>query len=110
LKSQATKWTTGALFICDQCSKSFLPGEVKESGAPAENLKKFLKSQLKSQDLGGQIRVMTSSCLDLCEDNRQALCYLSTSGTDVESFTVHPESDREQILDFLKGKGLIPGT
>lgn len=101
---QTTKWTMGALLICERCGKSFVHGTVKESGEPAENLKKFLKSQLKDQGLSGDIRVMTSSCLGICEDNKQALTYLPSAGTGVETYTVHPEEDREEILHYLKGK------
>lgn len=104
MEKQTTKWTMGALLICERCGKSFIPGTLKEPGEPAENLKKYLKSQLKDQGLSGDIRVMTSSCLGICEDNKQALTYLPSAGPGVETYTVHPEEDREVILDYLKGK------
>jgi len=43
-----------------------------------------------------KVRVVTSSCLDICIDGTQGISFASTSGP-TESFAIHPEEDREEL-------------
>lgn len=112
MKSVKTPWTTGALLICTNCGKDISAETLKplgENGEPGENLKKYLKMALKKSGHEKGIRVMTSSCLDLCDAGRQAVSYipkvgrLDQSEAEIENLTLNP-ADREGLLGFLKTK------
>ena len=101
MKSSELTWKTGALFICTKCGKSISKDLVQNQIDAAEDLKKYLKDKLKEKGLAKEIRVMTSSCLDICMPNAQAISYISNT---VENFILNPEKDRDQILQFLVKK------
>ena len=103
IKKEETPWSEAVVLICTKCSKSISSSMLKEDGNAGENLKMFLKKSFKDSGDGGKIRVVTSSCLDVCIDDTQAVTFASVDG-DTETFTVHPEKDREELLKMLKDK------
>ncbi|MFS4458443.1 (2Fe-2S) ferredoxin domain-containing protein [Bdellovibrio sp. HCB2-146] len=103
MKKEENPWSEGILLICTKCSKSISASELKEEGNAGENLKMFLKKSLKDSGDGKKIRVVTSSCLDVCIDDFQAVTYASTAGT-TETMILHPEKEKEELLEFLKSK------
>lgn len=102
MKSYEKTWTTGALFICTKCGQSISADSLSESGSVSENLKNYLKSEIKKSGLAENIRVMTSSCLNICEEQTQAVAYIPTEGQGQQNFILHPEKDKQELLDFLK--------
>ena len=103
LKKEETPWSEGVVLVCTKCSKSISASSLKEEGNAGENLKTFLKKSFKESGDLSKIRVVTSSCLDVCIDELQAVAFASTHGK-TETFTVHPEKDREELLKLLKSK------
>ncbi len=105
IEKQKTAWSDAIVLICEKCGKSLDELKLKEDGNASENLKKYLKSQLKEQGHGKQIRVVNSGCLDVCIKNKVALSYnpVDTDMHRQQTFTIHPEEDREQILSYLLG-------
>lgn len=103
MKKEETPWSKGVVLICTKCHKSISPKLLHEEGNAAENLKMFLKKTFKESGDNSKIRVVTSSCLDICVDDYQALTYAAVDGT-TESFIVHPEQDRAELLQVLRGK------
>lgn len=103
MKKEENPWSTGIVMVCTKCSKAISPESLKEEGNTGENLKNFLKKSLKESGDAKKIRVVTSSCLDVCIKEYQALTYAPVDG-DTETFIVHPEKDRAEILAFLKEK------
>ena len=105
VEKQKTAWSDAVVLICEKCGKSLDGLKLKEDGNAAENLKKYLKSELKERGCGKRIRVVTSSCLDICIKNEVAISYspVDTTRHPQQTFTVHPEQDREQILKYLIG-------
>ncbi|MGZ3743839.1 MAG: (2Fe-2S) ferredoxin domain-containing protein [Pseudobdellovibrionaceae bacterium] len=103
VEKQKTSWSEAVVLICEKCGKSLDDLKLKEPGNASENLKKYLKSQLKEQGHGKQIRVVNSGCLDICQKNKVAMSYnpVDTSKHPQQTFTVHPEEDREQVLNYL---------
>jgi hypothetical protein len=97
MKREENPWSEGILLVCTKCSKSISASMLKEEGNAGENLKMFLKKSLK--DSG----VVTSSCLDVCIDDFQAVTYAETAGA-TETMILHPEKEREELLTFLKEK------
>jgi len=103
IEKQETAWSEAVVLICEKCGKSLEGLKLKEDGNASENLKKYLKSQMKERGHGKQIRVVNSGCLDICIKNEVAVSYnpVDTTKHRQETFTVHPEHDREDILNFL---------
>lgn len=103
MKHEKNPWSKGIVLICAKCHKSISPKLLEEEGNSAENLKMFLKKKFKESGDSSKIRVVTSSCLDVCIDDTQAITYAGTDG-DTETFAIHPEKDREKILKYLHEK------
>lgn len=106
MKEESTPWSKGAVLICTKCNKLIEEKELKESGNCGENLKTYLKGKVR-EARGRDIRVLTSSCLDVCEPGYQAVTYTPVSGTGGETKTwiLHPEKDREELLEWIVKKG-----
>ena len=103
MKREENPWSEGILMVCTKCSKSISTSMLKEEGNAGENLKMFLKKSLKDSGDGKKIRVVTSSCLDVCIDDTQAVTYAENAGA-VETMVLHPEKDRDELLEYLKTK------
>lgn len=103
MKKEANPWSEGILLVCTKCHKAINPQSLHEEGNAGENLKNFLKKSLKESGEFSKIRVVTSSCLDVCVDDFQAVTYAGVDG-ETETFTVQPEKDREELLRYLRRK------
>jgi predicted metal-binding protein len=104
-KKEDTPWSDAVVMICEKCGKSLDGIKLREDGSAPENLKKYLKGQMKEQGFGKAIRVINSGCLDVCIKNTVAVSYnpVSTAKNKQQTFTVHPEDDRADMLNFLLG-------
>ena len=103
MKREENPWSKGIVLICTKCHKSISSKLLEEEGNSAENLKMFLKKNFKESGDSSKIRVVTSSCLDVCIDDTQAVTYAGTDG-ETETFAIHPEKDREKFLKYLRDK------
>lgn len=103
IERQETPWSEAVVLICEKCGKSLNGLKLKEDGNASENLKKYLKSEMKERGLGKTIRVINTGCLDVCIKNEVAVSYQpnNTSKHPQQTFTVHPEEDREKMLNLL---------
>lgn len=72
MKNEQIQWGTAAVFICTKCGKS-IPGAPADLG---EQLKAEFKTEMNKLGLGKEVRVMTSSCLDICESGMQAVAFI----------------------------------
>lgn len=103
-----TPWEKGLMLICQKCHKAIQPEALTSEQNSAEVLRDYLRKELALQQAGKGIRVTISGCLNVCMANKQAVAYASTttgtSATTTECFVMHPEQDREQLLEFLKSK------
>ncbi len=103
MQKEKTPRTESAVFICTKCDKKIDRSQLTEEGNAGENLKTFLKTKMREAGKAQEIRIMTSSCLDVCEDGKQAFTYtpVAPCAKHTETFVVHPEKDREEILAWL---------
>lgn len=101
MKKENNPWSKGVVLVCTKCHKAI--SNLHEDGNAGENLKTFLKKSFKESGDSAKIRVVTSSCLDVCVDEMQAVTYASVEGK-TETFTLHPEKDREELLQLLQKK------
>lgn len=103
IKKEETPWSEAVVLVCTKCSKAISASSLKEEGNAGENLKNFLKRSFKDSGDLSKIRIVTSSCLDVCIDELQALTIASVNGL-TETLTVHPEQDRDELLQLLRSK------
>ena len=63
------QWQTGGIaVVCEKClNERFIEDFPEHAGDPRlDDIKGYLKGRLKSEGRSGPIRVVTSSCLDIC--------------------------------------------
>lgn len=104
MQKNESPWSTGALLICTKCGKSISRENSQDPDNVAENLKKYLKSNLKELGLQKNFRILTSSCLDICEPEMQAVSYCSTDGVSSKHLTLNPDRESEELLHFLQNQ------
>lgn len=104
MKKEKTSWSVAAVLICTKCHKSISSKLLAEDGNAGENLKSYLKGKMREEGKQREIRVMTSSCLDICVTDKQAVTFVpvTPSAKHTETFTLHPEKDREELLTWLR--------
>ncbi|NUM57138.1 MAG: (2Fe-2S) ferredoxin domain-containing protein [Bdellovibrionaceae bacterium] len=102
MKKEVTSWSKRAVFVCTKCSKEIAPSELSNTENVAENLKNYLKAELRSKSLSKEIRVMTSSCLGACPKGEQAIAVIDSDNSTTQTVIIcHPEKDKTEILDFI---------
>ncbi len=84
------EWKKTGVWICTKC--------FKETSI-ADEMKTEFKSKLKELGLSKEIRVMTSSCLGLCPENKQAV-FVQRLNQNPEAYAIDPKSEKEKL--FLK--------
>lgn len=105
MKAADHTWQKAAVFICTKCQKAIDPKTLSQTGDIAESLKTQLKKAMNEAGRGKEIRVMTSSCLSICEDGFQAITIFpaeTETSKKIESMIFHPESDYNEVLEYLK--------
>lgn len=107
IEKQKIPWSEAVVTICEKCGKSLQGLKLEEEGNAGENLKKYLKSRFKELENPKRVRVVTSSCLDVCMKDKVAVSYNPVSGSQrtQQVYTVHPEEDRAALFKlFSDGK------
>jgi len=101
LKKFNPKYSIGSLFICTKCGLSF----DNPDGEFADKLKTSLRSELKSIEAHTKIRVMTSGCLGVCQNNEQAIGYYPHEGYSEVYTTSASYSDAQtELMNLIKSK------
>lgn len=99
MKAHEPKFTTGSLFVCSKCGKSF------DEPENAEKLKTDLRMELKKIDAHTQVRVMVGSCLGVCIDGEQAFVYYPNHGAiELNTTTKNYQESKNEILQFIHQK------
>lgn len=104
MKNETLPWNKAAVFICNKCGKSI----SGVSGDLAEDLKKELKQEMIQMGLADDIRVMTSSCLNICEKEFQAVALIPAKDASKAVIKViDPFKDKEALrAEIIKLKNL----
>ena len=101
MKTYDFKFSTGSLFICSKCGKSFDQPEPDR----AEKMKADIKGELSSFEAHKKVRVMVSSCLGVCIDGEQTFAYFPHQGkSEVYTTKENYDESRRDILKFIKTK------
>lgn len=103
MKKEENPWSQAIVLVCTKCHKSIDASLLKQEGNAGENLRNYLKDEFRQRGELDKVRIVTSSCLDICEANLQAVTYAGVHG-ETETFTLHPENEREELLKYVSGK------
>ena len=100
------KWLqSGLVLVCERCFKERIPEEAPDVAERLGdfNLREWLKSELKEHGEWGPIRVVSTSCMDVCGRGTVTVC-LEKSGAAPEVLVVDPLDDREQLYSDIVNK------
>jgi len=87
-------WEETVVLVCTKCGKQF-EDDLRDS---PERIKTDLKAKAKSE-LGKKVRVITSSCLNICPENKIAIVKASTQESAVfKAYAVDPNSSGEDLF------------
>ena len=97
MNSENTDWNKAGVWICTKCMKGT---------DTANELKTEWKVKLKEMGLSSEVRVMTTSCMNACPPDEQAILIAQKNGQQ-EVIVCNPkiESDEvfEKIVKLAKG-------
>lgn len=91
-------WSNAVVMVCTKCGKQF--SEQADLEAP-ERIKSELKSKLKSE-YGKSVRVITTSCLDICPVDKIAIAVASNSDKEVfKAYVVDPKVSADELVNSI---------
>ncbi len=96
-------WSERIVLVCDNCRA---PGAIKPSCGHhgAEELRNWLKARLRESGDWGGIRVVTTSCLDVCPEEGVTVS-IQEDQEEPELWILDPEKDRELLLTRIRKQG-----
>ena len=96
-------WSERIVLVCNNCRP---PGARKPSCGDhgADELRNWLKDRLKESGDWGGIRVVTTSCLDVCPAEGVTVS-IQEDQEEPELWILDPEVDREILLARISEKG-----
>ncbi len=99
------KWAgAGLVLVCKKCSEERIPEETPEIARKIGDfsLRDWLKKQLKERGIWGEVRVVGTSCLDVCAKGKVTVCIDPQSpGRESEIFIVDPLDERDAVLERI---------
>lgn len=91
------KWSKfGVVLICEKCGKK-LGGDLN----PSVLLKDEIKKTLITENLWGEVRVLNSTCLDICPDQKIAVGFVNPGATPTAQ-VIDPKKDKESLLQSIR--------
>jgi predicted metal-binding protein len=94
-------WEETVVMICSQCGAQFSDSQSLESPA---RIKSELKTKAKSE-LGKKVRVITTSCLNICPVDKIAITVASTKEPGVfKAYAVDPRTSGEELYNKILKK------
>ncbi len=94
------KWLdSGLVLVCERCFKERIPEEAPEVAERIGdfNLRDWLKAKLKEHDEWGPIRVIATTCMDVCAKGKVTVCLDSKNGDPASVLIVDPVEEREKL-------------
>lgn len=102
MKSVTPKWeASGAVLVCQKCYRERIPDETPEIAQRIGDfqLREWLKERCKEAGFGKRVRVIGTTCQDICEVARVTVTILPTgAGGQRETFAIDPLEEREAIF------------
>lgn len=97
------KWTRrGLVLVCERCFKERIPEEDPDVAERIGDfhLRNWLKEQLKDRGEWGEIRVISTGCMDVCARGRVTVCIEPNDGP-AEVMVVDPVADKQAVYDKI---------
>jgi hypothetical protein len=98
-------WQTGGLaVVCEKCTKERYGEDFPDAaGDERLNIKAYLKDRLKAEGRWGPIRVVTSSCLDVCARGGVTVLLdpIGSSERTARCLVVDPLEGREALYEAI---------
>jgi predicted metal-binding protein len=94
------KWLeSGLVLVCERCFKERIPEEAPDVAERLGdfNLRDWLKAQLKEKGEWGLIRVISTTCMDVCAKGKVTVCLHPKHGDPANVIIVDPLEDREKL-------------
>jgi predicted metal-binding protein len=104
VKSVTRKWTSGAVLVCEKCYKTRIPDETPEIAERIGDfaLREWLKEKCREAGFGKRVRVVGTTCQDVCEVGHVTVTILPLTGEALpQTFAVNALEDRETILQRI---------
>ncbi len=87
------------VMICSHCGEQF---KSSNGIGAVERIKSELKTCIKEKMSNGEVRVVTTSCLSLCPENKIAVVVSDPHQTiNFKGLTIDPEISKEQLFDQI---------
>lgn len=100
------KWKQrGLVLVCERCFKERIPEEDPEIAEEIGDfhLRNWLKERLKEDGRWGEIRAISTSCMDVCSRGRVTVCIEPQHGERIV-MVVDPIADREELYRLIVEK------
>lgn len=95
-------WSETVVMVCTRCGEQFRSQDDQES---PERIKKDLKSVSKEKLGKTNVRVITTSCLNICPENKIGIAVASKNEPGVfKAYAVDPEISGEDLFDEILKK------
>ncbi len=94
------KWLkSGLVLVCERCSKERIPEETPLIAEKMGdfNLRDWLKKELKQNDEWGPVRVISTSCMDVCAKGKVTVCLDPKNGDSPEVVIVDPVAEKHEL-------------
>ncbi len=104
MQSVSPKWLgSGLVLVCERCFKERIPEEAPDVAERIGdfNLRDWLKAELKEHGEWGPIRVISTSCMDVCAKGRVTVCIDPKDGRDAAVMVVDPLEERQAVYDKI---------
>jgi len=99
MQKVSPKWARGGLvLVCGRCFKERIPEEDPEVAERIGDfhLRNWLKERLKQDGYWGEIRAISTSCMDVCARGRVTVCIEPAAGEGTV-MVLDPLGDREEL-------------
>lgn len=97
------KWTKrGLVLVCERCFKERIPEEDPDIAERIGDfhLRNWLKERLKNDGRWGEIRAISTSCMDVCARGRVTVCIEPDAGAPTV-VVVDPVDEREAVYELI---------
>jgi predicted metal-binding protein len=97
------KWLgQGLVLVCERCTKERIPEEDPEIAEKIGDfhLRDWLKKKLKEDGRWGPVRVISTSCMDVCARGRVTTAIVPEEG-DTEVMVVDPLTEKDAFYEAI---------
>ncbi|MGA8385099.1 MAG: hypothetical protein WB644_00255 [Candidatus Cybelea sp.] len=112
MQKVSPKWARGGLvLVCERCFQERIPEEDPEVAKRIGDfhLRDWLKERLKQDGHWGEIRAISTSCMDVCARERVTVC-IEPPGEEPIVVVVDPVANREELYKMIVADLCHPST